>query len=92
MFNPETDAIGLLADGLALVYHEARHARHIVRAGYLAGDGWEQLLSLPTNREKAWQSILAVRQAAGDQQTATQAVAIFERRFSKSAADLQWLY
>lgn len=92
MFNPETDGISLLADGLALVYHEARYARRIVNSGHLVPDGWEQLLTLPIDRVEAWRSILAVRQAASGQQTATQATALFERCFSKSVADLQRLY
>jgi hypothetical protein len=86
------DAVKLLADGLALVYHEARHARHLVKAGYLSTAGWERLLSLPTNRVQAWSVIQTVREAAAEARTASEAAVRFERRFAKSLADLQDLY
>ena len=87
-----TDALKLLADGLALIYHEARHVRHLVKAGHLSGTGWERLLSLPTNRVKAWQAVRAVREAAAEGQTAGGAVGCFERRFARTLADLEDLY
>lgn len=87
-----TDAVKLLADGLALVYHEARHARHLVKAGHLSATGWERLLSLPTNRVEAWRTVQAVREAAADEQAAGKAAGRFERRFGKSLANLEDLY
>lgn len=87
-----TDAVKLLADGLALIYHEARHAQHLVRAGHMSATGWERLLSLPANRVEAWRSILAVRETAADKQTAGQAAERFEHRFGKSVANLGDLY
>jgi hypothetical protein len=86
------DSVKLLADGLALVYHEARHARHLVKAGYLSTAGWERLLSLPTNRVQAWSVIQTVREAAAEAKTASEAAVGFERRFRKSLAELQGLY
>jgi hypothetical protein len=53
----ESSAVSLLADGLALVYHEGRHVRHLVRAGRVDPGGWEVLLSLPTNRVDAWREV-----------------------------------
>lgn len=87
-----TDAVKLLADGLALVYHEARHARHLVRAGHLAAIGWERLLNLPTNRIDAWRAVQDVRKDAATAKTARDAVGRFERRFGKNLVDLQDLY
>jgi hypothetical protein len=86
------DAIRLLADGLALVYHEARHARHLVKAGHISPIGWDRLLSLPTNRVDAWRAIQAIRKKAAYSATAASASSTFEQRFGKSLADLQHLY
>jgi len=87
-----TDAMRLLADGLALVYHEARHARHLVKGGFLPSTGWERLLSLPTNRVKAWQAIQAVREDAAKALTPDEAIDLFEKRFGKDLASLGELY
>ncbi len=87
-----TDAVHLLADGLALVYHEARHVRRLVRAGHLSGNGWERLRALPANRVEAWQAVPAVREDAAKRQTAVEAVGCFERRFAKNLAELEGLY
>ena len=86
------DAVKLLADGLALVYHEARHVRHLVKAGHLSATGWERLLRLPTNRVEVWQAVQAVRADAARRQIAAEATGCFERRFAKSLADLENLY
>jgi hypothetical protein len=87
-----TDAVKMLADGLALVYHEARHVRHLVKAGRLTRIGWERLLSLPTNRVEAWRALQDVRKDAATEKRASSAAGRFERRFGKSLADLQDLY
>jgi hypothetical protein len=81
--------VRLLADGLALVYHEARHVRHLVRAKYLSAAGWERLLNLPTNRVDAWRAVQGVRIAAAAARTANKAARRFELQFSKSQADIQ---
>lgn len=87
-----TDAMKLLADGLALVYHEARHVRHLVKAGHLSPAGWERLLSLPTNRVEAWRAVQTARKGAAGAPTASKAAGQFEQRFAKSLANLQDLY
>lgn len=86
------DAVKLLADGLALVYHEARHVRHLVKAGFLPASGWERLLSLPTNRVKAWQAIQDVRKNAADSKTPLQATRQFEQRYSRNLTNVHELY
>jgi hypothetical protein len=87
-----TGAVKLLADGLALVYHEARHARHLVKAGYLSPIGWEHLLSLPTNKVEAWRVVQVVRKDAANTLTADKAISRFEQQFGKSLASLSNLY
>lgn len=88
----KTDSVKLLADGLALIYHEARHARHLVNPGYLSAAGWEQLLSLPTNRVKAWKVIHPIRENAANAPTADKALDRFELRFGKNLANLRDLF
>lgn len=86
------DALELLADGLALVYHEARHVRHLVKAGYLSASGWERLLSLPRNKAEAWRAVQIARKDAAGAETGQKAAGRFEQRFAKSLADLRDLY
>ncbi len=82
----------LLSDGLALVYHEARHVRFLIRAGHVPAAGWEQLVSLPRNRVEAWRAIWPVRESAPTQPRAGDAARLFEERFGRSLDDLQVLY
>jgi len=88
-----TDAMKLLADGLALVYHEARHVRHLIEKRFLSNTGWERLLSgLPRDRIQAWEAVRPVREEAANAQTAGGATGSFERRFARTLADLEDLY
>ena len=84
--------MSLLADGLALVYHEARHVRFLISAAHLPDAGWEQLVSLPKNRVEAWRVIRSVRVSAAGRPRATDAARLFEARFRKTPEDLQLLY
>ncbi len=86
------DALSLFADGLALVYHEARHVRHLLRGGHLPPEGWEQLRSLPTNRVSAWEAIRGIREEAALKESVSEAARLFERRFGKSLVDLVELF
>jgi hypothetical protein len=88
----KTESVKLLADALALVYHEARNARHLVKNGYLLPNGWEQLLSLPTEKFEAWRAVQVVREDAANAITADKAIVQFEKRFGKNLASLSDLY
>src|SRR3989442_15115044 len=57
MQEAKADLMELLADGLALVYHEARNVRFLIRASVIPATGWEKLVALPTNRVDAWKKI-----------------------------------
>ena len=59
------EPISLFADGLALVYHEARTVRFLISAAHLPDAGWEQLVSLPKNRVEAWRVIRPVTARCG---------------------------
>jgi len=43
----EKTNVGLLADFITLVYHEARNVRHLIEKGCLDSTGLEKLQSLP---------------------------------------------
>lgn len=92
MVPSPNDVMKLLADGLALVYHEARNARHLVTKGYLSSAGWEVLVSLPRDRDDAWKEIQDVRESAAAAPTVAKAIRGFNVRFGKSLEDLADLY
>jgi hypothetical protein len=46
MVTSLSNDVRLFADGLALVYHEARHLGHLIRDRHLAPSGWERLRTL----------------------------------------------
>ncbi|MEX0830954.1 MAG: hypothetical protein WD032_11980 [Nitrospirales bacterium] len=87
-----TDMVKVLADGLTLVYHEARNVRHLVKAEHMPAIGWEHFSSLPKNRVEAWRAFQDVRKTAAVEQTADKAVKLFEKKFAKSLANLEDLY
>jgi hypothetical protein len=84
--------LALLADYLALVYHEARNVRHLIHAGFLEPGPWARLTSLPVNREKAWSGLQSTRTAARKAQRPCDVLSAFERRFQISLQQLIGLY
>lgn len=82
----------LLADYLALVYHEARNVRHLIHAGFIDSGPWTRLISLPVNREKAWRELQSIRAAARKAQPPRDVLSAFERRFEISLQQLIELY
>jgi len=91
MSDAATD-IGLLADYLALVYHEARNVRHLSQGGYIDAAPWASLISLPVNRERAWRELQSTRAKARLAHTAAEALSLFRRRFHVSLPQLIELY
>lgn len=86
------DAVRLLADGLALTYHEARHVRVLTRAGHLEIDEWAAFIDLPRDRVEAWRTILPRRQAASLATDGRAAEAVFEAEYGKPTAALAVLF
>ena len=86
------EPLRLFVDGLALVYHEARHARHLIGAGYLESAGWEEIIKLPENRREAWKQIQTSRGLGKDGSLASQASARFAAKFRRSVDELITLY
>jgi len=84
--------LSLLADYLALVYHEGRNVRHLIHGRFVGAAPWAHLTSLPVNREKAWREIQRTRAATRKAQTPHDVLSAFERRFHISLAQLIELY
>jgi hypothetical protein len=85
-------AMNSLADYLALVYHEARNVRHLIRAQAIESEPWKYLIALPVKREEAWQMLRDVRTQVRQAEDAVGALQVFERRFRVSLAQLVALY
>ena len=90
MADAQLEPIKLLADGLSLVYHEARNVRHLIEEGHILSADWQRLLSsLSKDRVNAWKQLQSVRQAARQCSTAHDAMAVFIKRFAKNLSDLE---
>jgi hypothetical protein len=85
-------SLSLLADYLALVYHEARNVRHLTHRGFVDAAPWRHLTSLPVNRELAWRELQSARAEAREAKTPRAVLSVFERRFRISLAQLIELY
>jgi len=79
-------------DVVALIYHEARNVRHLVRKGLFQEQQWRFLISLPINREDAWDKISAVRGEACKQSSADGVLRVFQNRFRVSLHDLREMF
>jgi hypothetical protein len=85
-------AIQLLADGLALVYHEARHVRFLTTAGHLPLEPWAAFIDLPRSRIDAWRAILPWRKSAAQQTSGAAAAEVFRSEYERTAAELAVLF
>ncbi|MDQ3986861.1 MAG: hypothetical protein M3280_10260 [Actinomycetota bacterium] len=79
-------------DLVALTYHEARNVRHLVREGLLEPERYSTLMSLPTNKFKAWKDLSALREEASVQGDVQSALRVFSDRFDITLAELEILY
>lgn len=83
--RPEAPAtFGTFCDALALVYHESRNVRHLVRGEYLDSDPWQYLVSLPRSRDAAWREVAPLRDEAKASGSVDSALKVFEVRFRVS--------
>jgi hypothetical protein len=81
-----------VCDVVALLYHEGRNVRHLVRQGLLDQEQWRFLMSLPINREDAWREISAIRHKAQREVSVEGALRVFESRFHVSLRDLAEMF
>lgn len=86
------DSIPELASLLALVYHEARNVRYLVKGGYLDRSGCGKLLVLPNKRVEAWKAVQNTRRRALSTNTADQACRVFGHQFGIGLDQLVTLY
>lgn len=79
-------------DYVALLYHEARNVRHLIREGYLPPGRFTRLVGLPKNRSAAWEALQDLRTEAKQVDSASEAEAVFCRRLGVSLEDLVLLF
>jgi hypothetical protein len=90
--NNAREHLPLLVDYVALVYHEARHVRYLIRVRAVEPKAWKYLVALPVNRHKAWEVLQRIRAEAHQAETVRAALLPFERRFKVTLGHLQVLY
>jgi hypothetical protein len=86
------DTIRELSDYVSLLYHEARNIRHLISDGHVKKEGWEKIVSLPRNRDKAWRIIQPFRISAKQAASASECLHVFEQRFDKDIEALQKMF
>jgi hypothetical protein len=84
--------ISLLADYTTLVYHEARNVRHLIHDQVVEPEMWKYLISLPVNRDKAWETMQDSRSKAQQAHTVQAILSPFEQRFKLNLDQLQTLF
>ena len=92
MDKNSTVPLRIFVDGLALIYHEARNVRFLIKDGNLEPDRWEELIKLPKNRGKAWEQLQTLRGIGKESSLASQASARFAAKFGPSVDELITLY
>lgn len=90
--SSDPDRLARFADYVALVYHEARNVRHLIRAGAAGSEDWKHLVALPVKRDSAWQALQEVRAQARLAKDVPAILQVFERRFHVSLSSLVTLY
>lgn len=86
------DRLDLFVNYLCLVYHEARNVRHLIEKGCREAEPYEQLVSLPRNRQKAWEALQDLRRGASRSGSAAAASRAFAHRFRLTLEELVELY
>jgi hypothetical protein len=80
-------------DIVALVYHEGRHVRHLLRNGQILDPKYVVLRNnLAQNQNEAWRQMQSVHHLASHAQSAGSAKRIFERQFGLTMDEMVTLY
>jgi hypothetical protein len=90
--SPVFGEFKILCDSIALVYHESRNVRHLVRQNLLDQQPWRFVVSLPTGSDDAWRVIRPLRDKAFRTQSAGDAQRVFKTRFQVSLQDLVLMF
>jgi hypothetical protein len=80
------------SDLLALIYHEARNVRHLVRQGLIPEQEWRSLISLPANRIEAWKRVSQLRDAAYAQASPDGVLKLFQNQFHVCLYDIRKMF
>lgn len=88
--NP--DEFNVFCDSVALIYHESRNVRHLLREGLLSPEPWRFVVSLPMNRDDAWREIAPLRDKARQTLSVDGALNVFKGRFHASLIDLAEMF
>ena len=88
------DIISRFADIVALLYHEGRNVRHLVKNSKLPlTEGLQTLINgLARNRFDAWKQIQPLRRKASKARSGGDVLQVFERKFRLTLDDLVALY
>jgi hypothetical protein len=78
----------MLCDLVALVYHESRNVRHLIRQDLLDRERWRYLVALPRDRLDAWKEIAPLRDKAKEAPSAEAVLRLFEVRFHVALRDV----
>lgn len=78
-------------DYVALLYHEARNVRHLVKLGAVSTSDFARLIALPTNKYAAWSEISRMRTKAASGKGEA-AIGIFESAYGVTLGDLAALF
>jgi hypothetical protein len=82
-----------LVDFICLLYHEARNVRHPIKAEKLAKESkYSKLLTLPKNRDEAWQQMGSPRDKAANFSQISEIKSLFQNEYGITLEELLILY
>jgi hypothetical protein len=82
-----------LVDFICLLYHEARNVRHSIKAGKLSKESkYSKLLTLPKNRDEAWQQMGSSRDKAANFSQISEVKSLFQNEYEINLEQLLILY
>ena len=82
-----------LVDFICLLYHEARNVRHPIKAGKLSKESkYSKLLTLPKNRDEAWQQMGRLRDKAANFSQISEIKSLFQNEYGITLEELLILY
>ena len=85
--------ISNLVDFICLLYHEARNARHLIKAAKLSNElKYSKLRTLPKNRDEAWQHMGRLRDKAVNISQISEVKRLFEYEYGINLEELLILF
>jgi len=87
MMNKQ-ECLAEVTDFVALLYHEARNVRHLIKKGFLDEEPWRWVVSLPVSRDEAWREMSSLRTNARQATSVDEVTSVFEQRFHVTLKEL----